>query len=93
MTSFEAPTNTGVINYGQRVQGYLYPPTTGYYTFWIASDDYSQLWLSTTSSPTNAVEIASVNGWTNYRAWTTEVRASSPRRSTWWPGSGTTSRP
>ena len=73
LTSFEAPYNTGVSDYGQRVQGYLYPPTSGNYVFWIASDDYSQLWLSTNSSPANigASPIAYVNGWTNYRAWTT----------------------
>ncbi|MGA2068975.1 MAG: lamin tail domain-containing protein, partial [Thermoguttaceae bacterium] len=71
LTSFEAPYNTGVSDYGQRVQGYLYPPTTGNYVFWIASDDNSQLWLSTTSSPANAVEIASVSSWTSYREWTT----------------------
>ena len=56
LTSFNAPYNTGVSDYGQRVQGYLYPPTTGNYVFWIASDDNSQLWLSTNSSPSNAAE-------------------------------------
>ena len=71
LTSFNAPYNTGVSDYGQRVQGYIYPPTTGSYVFWIASDDYSQLWLSTNSSPNNAVEICYVNGWTNYEVWTT----------------------
>ncbi|MGA2035594.1 MAG: PA14 domain-containing protein, partial [Thermoguttaceae bacterium] len=73
LTSFEAPYNTGVNDYGQRVQGYLYPPTTGNYVFWIASDDYSQLWLSTDSSPNNigSSPIAYVNGWTAYEAWST----------------------
>ena len=73
LTSFNAPYNTGVSDYGQRVQGYIYPPTTGNYVFWIASDDYSQLWLSTNSSPNNigSNPIAYVNGWTNYEAWTT----------------------
>ena len=70
LTSFNAPYNTGVSDYGQRVQGYIYPPTTGNYVFWIASDDYSQLWLSTNSSPTNigSNPIAYVNGWTNYQS-------------------------
>ncbi|MGA2033900.1 MAG: lamin tail domain-containing protein, partial [Thermoguttaceae bacterium] len=71
LTSFEAPYNTGVSDYGQRVQGYIYPPTTGSYVFWIASDDNSQLWLSTNNSPGNAVEIAYVSSWTSYRAWAT----------------------
>ncbi len=72
LTSFEAPCNTGVSDYGEVIQGYLYPPTTGLYTFWIASDDNSQLWLSTTASPSNAVQIAYVSSWTNYEVWNSE---------------------
>jgi len=49
--------------YGTRVRGYLYPPQTGDYTFWIATDDQSQLWLSTDDTPEKAVQIASVPGW------------------------------
>ena len=70
LASFEAPYNTGVIDYGQCVQGYLYPPTTGNYVFWISSADAGQLWLSTNSSPANAVEICSVASNTTYRNWT-----------------------
>ena len=33
-------------NYGQRFRAYLCPPRTGYYTFWILSDDDSNLYLS-----------------------------------------------
>jgi parallel beta-helix repeat protein len=54
-------------NYGTHVRGYLYPPQTGNYTFWIASDDQSQLWLSTDEDPAHAVQIASVPGWTPSR--------------------------
>ena len=67
-TSFEAPTNIGD-NYGTRMRGYLHPATTGYYTFWIASDDNSELWLSTNDTPGGKVKIASVPGWTNPREW------------------------
>ena len=42
--------------------GYVTPPTTGYYTFWIASDDNSELWLSTDANPANKVRIAYVGG-------------------------------
>jgi hypothetical protein len=45
-------------------------PETGNYTFWIASDDNSELWLSTSDNPANKVLIASVNGWTGVRQWT-----------------------
>jgi len=69
LTSLEGPTNWAD-NYGTRIRGYLYPPTSGNYTFWIASDDNGQLWLSTDDNPSNAVLIAYVNDWTNSHEWT-----------------------
>lgn len=65
-TSFEGPTDWRD-NYGTYVRGYLHPPGTGNYTFWIASDDASDLWLSTDESPDHGVQIASVPGWTPAR--------------------------
>ncbi|HNS21140.1 MAG TPA: PA14 domain-containing protein [Sedimentisphaerales bacterium] len=53
--------------YGSRFYGWLTPEKTGAYTFWIASDDMSQLWLSTDADPANAVEIAKVTGSTTSR--------------------------
>ena len=44
-------------------------PTTGTYNFWIASDDASRLYLSTTSSAANKVQIATVAGWTSFQDW------------------------
>jgi len=32
-------------NYAQQLSGYLLPPTTGDYTFWIAADDEGEVWL------------------------------------------------
>jgi len=61
--SFEGPTDWRD-NYGTYVRGYLHPPATGSYTFWIASDDQSQLWLSTDEDPAHIVQIANVPGWT-----------------------------
>ncbi|MBL9174171.1 MAG: lamin tail domain-containing protein [Verrucomicrobiales bacterium] len=69
--AFEAPTDV-LENYGQRLRGYLVPPVTGNYTFWIASDDGGELWLSTTASPAGRTRIATVNGWTSSREWTRE---------------------
>ncbi|MCX6977304.1 MAG: PKD domain-containing protein [Verrucomicrobia bacterium] len=66
---FEAGTNTGS-NYGQRARGYFRPPLTGNYTFYIASDDQSELWLSSTDSPTTKTKIASITGYTSVREWT-----------------------
>jgi DNA-binding beta-propeller fold protein YncE len=68
LTNFEGPTNWAD-SYGARVRGLLYPPANGTYTFWIASDDNSQLWLSTNARPENATLIASVPSWTNPRQW------------------------
>ena len=68
ITSLEGPSNWGEY-YGTRIRGYLHPPTTGSYTFWIASDDNSQLWLSTSGNPANTMMIASVPGYTNSRQW------------------------
>ena len=65
---FEAPGGLGS-SYGARVRGYICPPQTGYYTFWIAADDDAELWLSTSDSPSNKKKIASVTGWTNSRQW------------------------
>ena len=52
LPSFEAPTNWAD-NYGTRLRGYITAPVTGNYIFWIASDDKSELWLSTDDSPVN----------------------------------------
>jgi hypothetical protein len=59
---FEGPTDTAD-NYGSRLYGWLIPPESGDYTFWIATDDAGQLWLSTDADPANKVLIASVSGW------------------------------
>jgi|GEM_PF-6348566 len=65
-TSLEGPTNWRD-NYGTRARGYLYPAATGAYTFWIASDDQSQLWLSPDEDPADKILIASVPTWTPSR--------------------------
>lgn len=43
--------------------------STDNYIFWIASDDYAELWLSTDENPANKVIIARVDGWTAPREW------------------------
>jgi signal transduction histidine kinase len=55
--SFEAPAGLGEY-YLTRMRGYLHPPVTGEYTFWIASDNSSQLWLSSSDDPRKAKRIA-----------------------------------
>src|SRR4030095_11271569 len=67
-TLFEMPQNLGN-NIGIRMNGYICPPTTGTYVFWIASDASGELWLSTTSNSANKVLIAFNTSSTNYRQW------------------------
>jgi hypothetical protein len=56
--------------WGARMRGYIIPPETGDYTFWTASDDDSEVWLSTDDNPANVKMICNVEGWMNYQDWT-----------------------
>lgn len=68
---FETPLDFAD-QYGQRIRGFLSPPETGEYTFWIASDDQSVLYLGVDEDPARKRLIAAVNGWTGYRDWFAE---------------------
>ena len=61
-------------NYGSYTPGYIEPPETGQYTFWVCGDDETQLWLTTDASdplnPAKKQRIAMVPGWSNARDWT-----------------------
>ena len=54
------------------MRGYITAPATGDYRFWVASDDASELWLSTDNNPANKRRIGQVIGWTDSRQWTNE---------------------
>ena len=73
---FEAPTDV-LENYGQRLRALITAPSTGPYTFWVASDDASDLFLSTDATPANKARIASVASWTGSREWTKEANQQS----------------
>ncbi|RYD31495.1 MAG: hypothetical protein EOP87_14605, partial [Verrucomicrobiaceae bacterium] len=60
-------------SFGARVSGYLVAPEDGRYTFWIASDEDSELWLSTDGNPANRLKIASVTGAVAAQAWETQA--------------------
>ncbi len=68
MPRFEAPGNWKD-QYFTRMRGYLSPPETGEYTFWIASDDDSQLYLSEGGEEQGKRRIAVVEGWTGRDEW------------------------
>jgi pimeloyl-ACP methyl ester carboxylesterase len=69
LLTFESPTDVWD-NFGERIRGYICAPMTGAYRFWIASNDNSELWLSTDTDPLKRLKIASVTGSTNVRQWT-----------------------
>jgi hypothetical protein len=62
---FASPVN--VANYyGQRILGRFLAPRTGYYAFWIASDDNGELWITREG---NRQRIANVPVYTSSRQW------------------------
>jgi len=71
ITSFTTPTKFGV-RYGARICGYIHPPVTGNYTFWIASHDQSELWLSGSDDPRERKKIAEVLEATEPKKWDKE---------------------
>lgn len=56
-------------NYGNQLIGYLHPPVTGDYVFFVCSDDQSNLYLSTDDNPANKRFIAGEPQWNNARQW------------------------
>ena len=68
--NFEAPSNWGEYHLA-RLSGYLHPPVTGKYSFWIASDNSSELWLSTDEQPSQVRLIALLRAglWVNPHEW------------------------
>lgn len=70
-------TSPSVDRYGQWIRGWIIPPAAGKYTFYVASDDYSELWLSPTADPAGKVKIAHLNGWTSFRNWTANATQTS----------------
>lgn len=59
-------------NYGSTIRGYVIPPTTGSYTFWIAGDDQADLRLSTNADPANSSVIATLTSAVSLNDWTSQ---------------------
>ena len=70
MHTFEAPSNWGEYHL-TRMRGYIHPPISGDYSFWIASDNSSELWLSSNEDPANIRRIAIIKSgdWVNQHEW------------------------
>ena len=58
VTEFQIQDNT--VDYGQRIFGFVHPQSTSSYRFAIASDDTSELWLSSSEDPKEKKLIARV---------------------------------
>jgi uncharacterized protein (DUF1800 family) len=70
LTSLDIPqSNPDKEAFGQWIRGWIIPPETGAYQFFIASDDQSELWLSTDKDPANKRQIANVAEWTSHLEW------------------------
>jgi len=74
VANFEAPSDFAD-SYGARMTAWLNVPAAAEYTFWVASDDASKLYVGT--SPANAEQIAEVTGWAPSRGWDQEAGAKS----------------
>lgn len=72
LSNFETSANAAD-NYGQRLRALITAPATGQYIFWIASDDYSTLYLSSDESAFNKTAIAWVTSATSSRQWTKQA--------------------
>jgi hypothetical protein len=68
VTVAESPPRIDV-HYGVRLSGYLLPPTTGDYVFYLSSADEGALFLSTDESPTNVQLIAREPSGNPSRQW------------------------
>jgi len=68
ITKLQGPLNWAD-DYGTLFRGYLNPVTSGNYTFWIASDASSQLYLSTDANPYNIQLIGYVSDFTGSHEW------------------------
>lgn len=65
INAFEIVNTNG--NFGARMRGYVCPPQSGNYTFWVSGDDHVELWLSGDENPSGKRKIAGFAGYTAFR--------------------------
>ncbi|MBK1877914.1 DUF1800 family protein [Pelagicoccus mobilis] len=66
--SLETPQNW-TDYYGTHIIGYVHPPVSGEYTFWLAGNDRAELYLSTNETPEDSVLIAHMENAVSSRYW------------------------
>lgn len=80
ISTFEIPSNQDD-DYACRITGWIVPPESGEYVFYVASDDDSELQLSEDDSATKLKTIVQVSRATRSRAWSSsglECRSERP---------------
>lgn len=77
LADFSLPENRAE-KYFARVKGYLTPPATGDYLFYIAADDHGEFWLSPDENPDTAVMHVKNDAPGGRRVWDKEKRKSKP---------------
>ena len=77
VTAF-AWNGTDADNYGGRIEGWVYVPATGDFTFWLNTDDQGELWLSTDDDPDNVRLIAVETTYRDLNSWGTGEEQSAP---------------
>ena len=65
-------------NTGVRLRGYIIPPKTGNYYFWVAANNAAELWISNDSQYVTKVLRASVTATTGYKTWNAQTSQQSP---------------
>ena len=66
--------------YVGRLSGFLTPTVTDEYYFYIAADDWGELWLSSDATPGKRALVVKTDMYCSYRAWDKEKRRSKPVR-------------
>ena len=66
-------------NTSRRLRGYIVPPKTGNYYFWLASNNTAELWISNDSEYVNRVRRATVTASTGKKVW----NAASTQQTQW----------
>lgn len=78
--------------YAQRLSGLFVPDVTGYYVFFVSSDDDCDLFISTDADPANKRLVAQETAWSGARMWNSSgggSTVSQKRSDQWTPGDGT----
>jgi len=94
VTASEVPDVAGTDNFVQRLSGYFVPATTGLYTFYVASDDDTDVYLGTNDLASSKRILCQEDGWSNWRNWNTAGGGGSvvtqKRSDQWSPDAGAT---